>query len=353
MKKKIIKFIVDKARRNKLIQSVFLQSLDLSKFPVNEVFIDSEGGKHNIYQGLRSKLRPGWENVFKQKTKETNKSKEAIDAIIERSKRSIDAMESTINVYVSGIKDKKILEVGCNSGGVSYILAEKGAKTVIGTEFSGYKIESLDKQDYKQNDLTEVNDDLKRLREQVAKRFNHASKVSFVDDDICKSTIADKEFNIICSWDVLEHLHDPLSALKNMKDLLSDDGVIIHEYNPFFSLAGGHSACTIDIPWGHVLLNAKDFEKYNNDHQAQRKDVCMSFYTNGLNRMSLSDFSEYCEQADLEIISQVNFPKEQDLKLLDKLTMDRAKNNYPTLNLNDLITYKSLVVMRKKSNSIV
>ena len=348
MKKKIIKFVVDKAKKNKLVQSVFLQSIDLSKFPIKETFTDSNGNKHYLYQGLRSKLRPGWENVFKQKTKETNKSEQTIDAIIERSKRSIDAIESTINVFVSGVKDKRILEVGCNSGGASYILAKKGAKEVIGTEFSGYKIESLDHQDYKANDLAEVNNDLKLLRELVANRFEDAEKVSFVDDDICKSTISDKNFDIICSWDVLEHLHDPLSALRSMKNLLSDDGILIHEYNPFFSLAGGHSACTIDIPWGHVVLDSKDFEKFNENHQPQRKDICMSFYTNGLNRMTFNDFDKYCEEAGLEILSQINFPKEQDLKLLDKLTMDRAKSNYPTLNLNDLITYKSLVVLRKK-----
>ena len=351
MKKKIIKFIIDKAKRSKLIQSVFEQPIDLGKLVVKGVFTDSKGVDHELYEGLRTKLKPGWEQIFKQEGKRFDKSAQRIDEIVQNEKISVERMEAIINLYSSGIKDSKVLEIGCHAGGASYSFAEKGADEVIGTEFSGYKVESVNNDKYENNELIKVNEELNDLRGLVKEKFKNTSNVSFLDDDICNSKIEQNSFDLICSWDVLEHLHDPLKALQNISSLLNDTGIAVHEYNPFHSLIGGHSACTIDFPWGHVILNDNDFLSFNEKHQPEKLNTAMSFYNNGLNRMTIKDLKDYCAEANLEILSLIKYPKEQDLRMLDKKTLKRAVENYPSLEMNDLITYRVIVVLRKLQES--
>ena len=67
--------------------------------------------------------------------------------------------------------------------------------------------------------------------------------------------------------------------------------------------------------------------------------------------MTIKDLKDYCKEANLEILSLIKFPKEQDLRMLDKNILERAVENYPTLEMNDLITYKIIVVLRKSRNT--
>jgi SAM-dependent methyltransferase len=347
MRKKIIKYFIDKAKRNKLIQSIFEQPINLDNFSIKGSFVDSKGNTHSLYEGFRTKIKPGWERIFEQDGKTFNKSPERIRNIVQNGRIAVERIEPVIDLYTSGIKNIRILEIGCSAGGTSFAFAEKGAAEVIGTEFSEYKIESLDSGKSSQSNLKEVTNNLSELRELVRKHFKNTDKTSFIDDDICDSRLNRNYFDLICSWDVLEHLHNPLPAFHNMYQLLKEGGIAIHEYNPFFALNGGHSACTIDFPWGHVILNKEDFVKFNKEKQPEREDTSLSFYLNGINRMTIKDLKDYCKQAKLEILSLIEFPKEQHLRMIDKNILELAISNYSSLELSDLITPKIIAILRK------
>lgn len=351
MKEKVIKFFIDKAKRNKLIQSIFEQPLDLSQFTVGDTFFDSQEIKHNLYNGYRDKIKPGWEKFFSQDEKVLDKSAQRVEKIVQNGRIAVNRLMPVIDIYSSGVKNSRILEIGCSSGGVTYAFAEKNPIHIVGTEFSGYKIESINNiKKIEEVDLIEVNENLKELRDLVKDGFNlNGSNVSFKDDDICNSKLEHNSFDLICSWDVLEHIHNPLAAFKNIYNLLTDNGIAIHEYNPFFSLSGGHSACTIDFPWGHVMLESNDFLRFNEEKQPNRLKTAMSFYMNGLNRMTINDLEEYCNEANLHIESLIKFPKEQHLRMVDKKILELSKNNYPTIELDDLVTPKIIVIMKKST----
>lgn len=347
MKKKILKFLIDKAKRSKLIQNLFEQPIDLNTFPVAGNFTDSYGKTYKLFNGYRTKIKPGWEGVFRQKTTSFDKSPARIDLIKANGLIAYEKIEPILKLYLPDLTKAEILEIGCSAGGTTFAFANQNIGRITGTEFSGYKIESLDNKEIEKDDLIEVNANLKELRDLVKERFNPVSPVRFCDDDICNTKLEHDQFDLICSWDVLEHIHDPKEAFVNIYKILKTGGYAIQEYNPFFSLSGGHSACTIDFPWGHVLLNATDFERFNNDIQPDRKDVSMAFYRNGINRMTIRDLKTYISESGLELVSIVPYPKEQHLRMLDHEVLKTAKRNYPTLELDDLITPKIIVIVKK------
>lgn len=94
--------------------------------------------------------------------------------------------------------DKRIIEIGAGTGGVARYLINKGYRNFsIGElHFQGLKYA----QSYGINDCYQF--------------------------DLLKSPF-DRDFEAVCMFDVLEHLEDPLIALKNVYRMLEFDGYVI------------------------------------------------------------------------------------------------------------------------------
>lgn len=342
----IVSYAISKAKRNKFVQNLFESPFELNKFPKIGEFEDSFGHKHELLGGLRSKIRPGWEKMMTAQKTVVNS-----EYLLRQKSNGQIALSKILPIIESQgktLSNSRILEVGCHSGGTSFSLAESGASEVVGSEFSGYKVEAVEtsKKEFN-NKLNEVNDELKNIRTELSKHFKNSSKVKFVDDDICNSTLHPSSFDIVCSWEVLEHLHDPKEAFNSINKLLKDDGLMVHEYNPFFCLNGGHSLCTLDMLWGHTQLNGIDFERYLDQIRPGERDRAYSFYEKGLNRMTLHDLNVYLKEANFDIISVLPFTKEQHVRMVDQDILKNTKQHYPNATLLDLSTPRVYVIAKK------
>lgn len=344
---KILNLFIQKAKKSKLIQSLFESPIDLNKFVVFGKFVDSNNISHNLHSGFRSKIKPGWENYVKCHGKGFDTSDDAIKANFESGRHSLDRLNPIINSFGRKIETSTILEIGCHFGAVSYLFAELGAKKVFASDFSGYKASAVDKNETSEKILNDIDNDLKTAREKLRLYYKRSENVEFYNDDICKSKLPEKNFDLIVSFDVLEHLSNPAKAFENISSLLKKDGIAIHEYNPFFSLNGGHSACTLDFPWGHVRLSEKDFERYISEIRPSEEILAKSFYYEGLNRMCLYDLYKYSYDNGLKILSVIQFTKEQHVRSLNGEIFEQCKAVYPNITLADLVSPKIIVVHQR------
>ena len=343
----ILKKIIDIVKRNKFIQNIFESPFDFEKFENMGTFKDSFGNSHKLYHGLRSKIRPGWENMLKPRSTKIPQSK--LEKIKTNGTIAVEKLIPIINTFGKSIEDSTILEVGCHSGAASFAFADLGAQEVVGSEFIGYKVKSVEMQSGDNvKELEEVNENLKSLRNSLKIMFKNTNNVEFVEDDICNSKLSPESFDIICSWEVLEHIHDPKGAFKAINNLLKKDGITIHHYNPFFCINGGHSLCTLDFLWGHVRLNESDFTRYLNEYRPQEKDMALSFFKEGVNRMTFWDLEQYLSDSGLEVTAIIPFNKEQHFRMVDQDILNQCQNIYPNLELRDLIAPEVLVIAKKK-----
>ena len=171
--------------------------------------------------------------------------------------------------------------------------------------------------------------------------------VRFVEDDIVSSALEPESFDAVVSFEVLEHLRRPAAAFAAMRGLLRPGGVGYHDYNPFFSLIGGHSLCTLDFPWGHARLDAGDVERYLREVRPDAVAQTLRFFDQSLNRMTLADLRSAIETAGLETLAIVPWSERGLVARLTPDVLPEVRRTYPTAAIEDLLaTFVSVVVRR-------
>lgn len=98
---------------------------------------------------------------------------------------------------------RRVLEVGCSIGGASSTLADRGFD-VFASDASEYALTRASK---------------------LAK--DTGRNISFYNFDVQKGIPIKENFDIIFSFEVVEHLKNPLKAIKNMRSKLKTEGTLI------------------------------------------------------------------------------------------------------------------------------
>ncbi|MFC1632737.1 class I SAM-dependent methyltransferase [Patescibacteria group bacterium] len=110
----------------------------------------------------------------------------------------------SIHDLVDFSKDAKILDSGAGDGPLTAYFAKKGYKNIIGMDISPRRIERL-------NNYLKTN--------------NLPGKG--VAGDVFNHPFADEEFDVVISSEVIEHLHDPRTALREFYRILKPGGTLL------------------------------------------------------------------------------------------------------------------------------
>lgn len=169
----------------------------------------------------------------------------------------------------------RYLDMGCGTGELSIFLARLGAGHVTGIDFMPRAIDAA------------------RLN---AGREGVAGKVSFVCADLHEWMPAEK-YDVLLSFDVLEHVRDPRRFLRRMAEFVTPDGVALLAFGPLFhSPFGDHMTpfFRVKMPWRGVLFNEQALLRVRREcYRPTDPATRLEDIAGGLNCMRYSEFLEH------------------------------------------------------------
>ena len=130
---------------------------------------------------------------------------------------------------LSHVKNKSVLDCACGVGWGSHIMAMSGAKSVLGVDLSASAIKT-------------------------ASRFYNSKAVTYVQNDINQINKEDC-FDVITSFETLEHVENPLEFLHTLRNLSHSDSIF------FLSTPNGYCF----KHYGDKPYNPYHLEEYQKD----------------------------------------------------------------------------------------
>ena len=317
---------------------------------VYDYFTNSNGVRIPLVTGIRDQIKPGWQAMLHPHQPEPPPDVATMAKRMAGWHEKFHSVNSFLDTFSVSIGGKSILEIGAYDGVTACMLAESGAQSVLGIDIAAYYLNQAVDESVNPESVESKNRELEDKRNAYRKYVGDetGSKVSFMEADICTSSIPSDSIDIIFSWEVLEHVTDPARAFSEMHRILRKGGIAFHEYNPFFSLSGGHSLCTLDFLWGHARLTDADFEGYLEGLRPAEKSVALSFYRNNLNRMAQADLQCHINDAGFSPLSILPWPRRKHLKLVSREILSQCNEVYPQTTISDLISPFVWVLLRKQ-----
>lgn len=110
--------------------------------------------------------------------------------------------ETVVN-WLGNISGKKVADLGCGDGALTYLLAKTGAE------------------------VTGVDNEQEGLDFAESKFKEHKANASFVLGDVRKTNLPDNAFDIVVSSDVIEHIERPEELVAEAARILKPGGVFV------------------------------------------------------------------------------------------------------------------------------
>jgi len=136
-------------------------------------------------------------------------------------RKLIDRFHTRVTTIVTGLQPVTMLDAGCGEGFVVDIFH----KAMPNAQITGFDV---------------LEDSVK-----VAQQRN--PRASIAVGDIYNTDFPDDNFDMVCCFEVLEHLHEPDRALKELARVAKNHVVLSVPHEPFFCLANAARGKNLDI----------------------------------------------------------------------------------------------------------
>jgi SAM-dependent methyltransferase len=133
--------------------------------------------------------------------------------------------------------DKDVLDFGCGEGGLSFLVATFGARSITGIDLNEELVHSA----------------LARLQ-----GLNCATSARFmVGSDSKAIDLHDSSIDVILCFDVLEHILDYRDIIREWRRVLRPQGRVFITWVPWFHPYGHHIHPLVPLPWVHAFFSDK------------------------------------------------------------------------------------------------
>lgn len=142
------------------------------------------------------------------------------------SNRIVDAVER----YRIPIAGQTVVDFGCNDGAISAAYLRRGAAKVVGIDI-----------------------DERAIRR--ARALHHDERLTFVQNRVDSIPLDDRSVDVVISYDVFEHVSQPIRTLKELHRILTPTGKVLIGTWSWFHPFAPHLWAVMPVPWAHVFFS--------------------------------------------------------------------------------------------------
>jgi len=176
--------------------------------------------------------------------------------------------------------DLHYLDMGCGSGELTLGLAQHGAKHIVGVDYLPRFVE---------------------LARRNATRASIHADIRFECADL-HTWQPPRKFDVVVSFDALEHIDQPGEFLVTMSRFLAPGGKAVLSFGPLFhSPHGYHLYWACQVPYAHLLFGLDAIAAMRADRGGSLKQPA-SWREMGLNGLRFRDYAASVERAGFEIV---------------------------------------------------
>lgn len=190
--------------------------------------------------------------------------------------------------------------------------------------------------------------DFKLTKKKIKKKEFRRVKI----DAIELNKLNDKFDIIYCK--AIEHIQNWDLVFKSISKVSKKDTILYFKHRSFFSYLGAHRFASIGIPWGHVILNDKEYRSYVKRFHKLRSKKMINFFFKGLThpRNSVSDMCKIAAKHNFyPILISSEKPRyyEKILKFINHIKNFWAiiKKNHPNVGSDEILSGMHHIVLKK------
>jgi ubiquinone/menaquinone biosynthesis C-methylase UbiE len=229
----------------------------------------------------------------------------------------------------------RILEVGCGRGYTASALAGGGAGEVVG----------IDLDPAGQVSPAEI--------AAVRARLGSGRAALIEEGDVRRLPYPDGAFDAAFSVAVLEHVDDVAGALRELHRVTRPGGLGHHGIDIWFGIAGGHSLCTLDAPWGHVRLTEQELKRYLRERRPHEAGDAIEMLEHAFQRprVTIRETAALARAAGFEVVSASLLRlslRDPRRAWFSSDVLRECRRVYPAVGSRDLLSVSATLVLRRR-----
>lgn len=191
------------------------------------------------------------------------------------------------------------------------------------------------------------------LPQAVGYTVNYEKKYVFEQLSANDLGALDGKFDIVyCK--AIEHIPDWDEVLCEISKITAEDSFVYFKHRSFFSYLGPHRYSSINIPWGHLLLNDEEYKEFVIDNYGESANDMIEFYFKGLAmpRYTVSDMVRIASNYDLLPVTIITEPfrgLKKAIKCAKEIDnfWDIVEENHPSLSADEMFSGMYHILFRK------
>ena len=174
----------------------------------------------------------------------------------------------------------------------------------------------------------------------------------FINKSVHELKVDNEKYDIFY-FKAIEHISDWKGVFSSIRKVSNQKAVLYIKHRSFFSYLGPHRYSSLDIPWGHLLLNDEEYKEYVKEYFPNDSKMMIDFYFNKLTfpRKTVPDMIQIAKDENFLPLIIITEPPRYLKKITNFISeipnfWEIIRKNFPKLGADEVFSGMHHIILR-------